>query len=208
MENRTDRVIPIANLREFFRDSVDNALANQRIEAADQTAYYIVNLLTIFARSEQLYERTSEGTRLKPLALMLAEALESDSGTERSMALQRLGDVSLFIAGCFADSLARKPVDIDYYISMGGGAYGTLSSMVRGTVRGRTFGSVFSELASKFQAFVDVLAEVSEMARVSSDRDILRLYEIWIRTGSRRAAALLRKLGIEPASGAVSHHTH
>ena len=208
MENRTDRVIPIANLREFFRDSVDNALANQKIEAADQTAYYIVNLLTIFARSEQLYERTSEGTRLKPLALMLAEALESDSGTERSMALQRLGDVSLFIAGCFADSLARKPVDIDYYISMGGGAYGTLSSMVRGTVRGRTFGSVFSELASKFQAFVDVLAEVSEMARVSSDRDILRLYEIWIRTGSRRAAALLRKLGIEPASGAVSHHTH
>jgi len=33
--------------------------------------------------------------------------------------LQRLGDVSLFIAGFFARSFARKLIDIDYHIAMG-----------------------------------------------------------------------------------------
>jgi len=28
--------------------------------------------------------------------------------------------------------------------------------------------------------------------------DVLRLYEVWLRTGSRRAAQLLREHGIEP----------
>jgi hypothetical protein len=30
-----------------------------------------------------------------------------------------------------------------------------------------------------------------------SDRDVLRLYEIWLKTGSRRAHGLLRQLGVD-----------
>jgi hypothetical protein len=32
-----------------------------------------------------------------------------------------------------------------------------------------------------------------------TDRDVLRLYELWLRTGSPRAHALLRELGVRPA---------
>ncbi|MGD8339223.1 MAG: hypothetical protein PVH89_00495 [Gammaproteobacteria bacterium] len=32
----------------------------------------------------------------------------------------------------------------------------------------------------------------------TDDEDLLRLYETWVRTGSRRAARLLRSHGIEP----------
>ena len=46
---------------------------------------------------------------------------------ERERGLQRLGDVSLFVAGFFAHSFARKLIDIDYHIAMGGQAYGTLA---------------------------------------------------------------------------------
>ena len=55
---------------------------------------------------------------------MLSEALEAPSARLRNRGLQRLGDVSLFIAGFFAQSFARKLIDIDYHIAMGGRAYG------------------------------------------------------------------------------------
>jgi len=121
------RVVPVANLREFFKDELHGALEKQQVAVEDQTEHYVVNLLTLFSRSEALYEQTSEGARLKPLVVMLSEALEAPSAADRNRTLQRLGDVSLFIAGFFAQSFARKLIDIDYHIAMGGRAYATLA---------------------------------------------------------------------------------
>ena len=208
MPGRSERVRPVASLQEFFKDSVSHAMRRQRVEVQDHTAYYVVNLLTLFSRSEALYERTSSGVGLKPLALMLADAAESSDPRERNFVLQRLGDVSLFIAGFFADSLARKPVDMDYYVRMGGSAYGSLCESVRGTLKGEAFGSVFAELSGKFQNVVDVLNDVRDEARSRQDRDVLTLYESWLRTGSKRAERLLRDLGIEPNSSLDSDARH
>jgi hypothetical protein len=78
------------------------------------------------------------------------------------------------MAGFFAQSFARRPVDIDYHIAMGGCAYGTLAgSCGTGTPR-RALGGVFSELAQKFQRLVDALNDVSEMAHRHDQRDVLR----------------------------------
>lgn len=208
MQASAERVEPVASLKEFFRDSVSHALRRQGVEVEDHTAYYVVNVLTLFSRSEALYERTACGVGLKPLALMLADAAASPDPRERNLVLQRLGDVSLFIAGFFADSLARKPVDMDYYVCMGGGAYASLYESVRGTRRGEAFGTVFAELSGKFQDVVDVLNEVREEAGSRQDRDVLRLYEIWLRTGSRRAERVLRDLGIEPNTNLDSEARH
>jgi hypothetical protein len=193
-------LVAVANLREFFHDSVQTALRKQRVDVDDHTEHYVVNVLTMFARSEQLYESTPEGVRLRPLAHMLADASEAPSPQQRDDALRRLGDVSLFIAGFFAQSFARKLIDIDYHIAMGGRAYGTLADNLRGTMRGQAFAAVFLELAQKFQRLVDVLNDVAEMAYTHSDKDILRLYEIWLKTGSPRAYAILRRLGVAPVT--------
>ena len=115
--------------------------------------------------------------------------------------MQRIGDVALFISGFFADGLAGKAVDVDYYIYMGGTAYGSLSEEIRGTFRGKAFAPVYKELAAKFQVLVDVLNEVADGAKDSSDVDLLRAYELWLKTGSRRARALLRQSGVEPIHG-------
>jgi hypothetical protein len=191
-------VQPVANLTEFFRESLHSALTNQRLAVDDQTEHYVVNLLTLFARSEELYSRTeSGGTRLKPLVVLLTEALEARSPGDRRRGLQRLGDVSLFVAGFFARSFARKLIDIDYHIAMGGRAYASLAaSLVRGPAR--VLGPVFAELADKFQPMVDALNEVSETSYQHSDRDILRLYELWLKTGSRRSYQILQRLGVDP----------
>jgi hypothetical protein len=202
MEDASDpkSLVAVTNLREFFHDSVQTALRKQHVAVDDHTEHYVVNVLTMFARSDELYEQTAEGTRLKPLAHMLASAAEAPTPQLRDQALRRLGDVSLFIAGFFAQSFARKLVDVDYHIAMGGRAYGTLADSARSSIRGQAFATVFLELAQKFQRLVDVLNDVAEMAHEHSDKDILRLYEIWLKTGSPRAYGILRRLGVEPVA--------
>jgi hypothetical protein len=198
--NAPDDVAPIqvTSLREFFRDSVQHALRKQHVEVDAHTEHYVVNILTMFSRSEELYEQTAEGLRLRPLAHMLADVATAPTRDEQQQALRRLGDVSLFIAGFFAQSFARKLVDVDYHIAMGGRAYGTLADCVRA----KAMAEVFAEMARKFQRLVDVLNEVAEMAHVHTDQDVLRLYEIYLKTGSRRAHEILCRLGVTPTLNA------
>jgi len=47
-----------------------------------------------------------------------------------------------------------------------------------------------------------VLNEVRDGARNDSDIDLLRTYDIWLKTGSRRAEILLRQQGVVPISSA------
>jgi len=195
-------------LREFFRESIAVAMASNKLEADRETAHYVVNLLTLFARAESFHDPADSGAQRRPLALMLADALDAPNAGERQFALQRLGDISLFIAGFFANDLQRSVVDVDYYISMGGGAYCTLSTQTRGTRKGHAFGAVFAELGEKFHHFVDVLNDVRHQACSSSDSDVLRLYEVWLKTGSERAARLLRQQGIQPSGAAGTDWQH
>jgi hypothetical protein len=193
---KPEKIRPVANLQEFFKDSVADAMEKQGVAADDHTAYYVVNLLTLFARAEKLYDRRTDGPGPPPLALLLAEAAATPDREVRNVVLQRVGDTALFVAGFFQEAFARKLVDVDYYIDVGG----SLSESVRGTIRGRAFHGVFAELAAKFREFVDVLAEIRDSARAADDHDILRLYEVWLKTGSLRAARVLRSLGIEPSA--------
>lgn len=198
------RLIVDTNVREFFQGLVTDAAANQQLETTEETLYYVVNLLVGFSDSRALFVQTADGMQLKPLALLYGEALEASSEHERNQSLKQLGDLALFISGIFADSLNRKLIDVDYYIAMGGNAYGYLSDVTREQV----FCEIFDELAGKFGAFVDILGEVTENTHLRNDSDIMRLYEVWMRTGSKRCERQLRRLGIEPMSGSISHQRH
>jgi hypothetical protein len=198
---------PVANLKEYFRDALHDALAHQRVAVEGETEHYVVNVLTLFADADAYEPTHGRGTRLKPLVVMLSEALEAPTPEAKCRGLQKLGDASLFIAGFFSAGFARKLVDVDYHIAMGGRAYGTLAESVP-PARGRTLRQVFAELAAKFVPVVDALNEISESSYQHTDRDRLRLYEQWVKTGSERSRTLLRKLGIEPAPAARSVLAH
>jgi hypothetical protein len=201
-------VLQVSSLEEFFRDALHGAAAKQRLALDDHTEHYVVNVLTSFSRADAFFEQTPAGPRLKPLALMLAEAAGARTLAERQHALQRLGDVSLFVAGFFAHGFARKLVDVDYHIAMGGRAYGSLADSARAAPRGRSIAGVFTELALKFRELVDALNEIADSARAPCHDDLLRLYELWIKTGSQRAAGRLRALGLEPAASARVRWSH
>jgi hypothetical protein len=147
-----------------------------------------VQLLTSFLQRPLAGDRTDQ----TPLAVRLAHALEA-GGVRQRTTLKEIGDVALFVSGFFSDSLNRKLVDVDYYVSIGGRAYNVLSR-----VETDTFSPVFAELGEKFVAFVDVLSEVSERTSCRSNSDLLRLYEKWLKTGSRRSGQLLVERGVVP----------
>ena len=191
--SKCGQVMPVHDLRDYFRTSIDEVIANRRVDVDPHATHYVVNMMTLFSRSDQLYEDDGETYGIRPLALMLAEAADASSAEQRNTTLQRIGDVALFVGGFFADSLAHKAVDIDYYMTMGENAYGSLSEEVRGTFRGNAFADIFMELCVKFKILIDVLHEVRDNARVGSDVDVLRTYEIWRKTGSRRAKELLQQ---------------
>ena len=119
---RDEQLITETSLQEYFQASISDALENQNVKAGADTIHYVVNLLTSFSRAEELFERTPDGMMIRPLALLYAEAIEGTTVDERNRALRRLGDVALFISGVFSQSLNRRVVDVDYYVSMGGSA--------------------------------------------------------------------------------------
>ena len=179
---------------EYFKELVDVALSHQRLNTQELTAYYVVQLLASF-----LQRPLNDDTRDDPpLALRLAQALES-GGARQRVTLKEIGDVALFVSGFFSDSLNRKLVDVDYYVSIGGRAYNVLSR-----VETDTFSPVFAELGEKFVGFVDVLSEVSERTSCTSNSDLLRLYEKWLKTGSRRSGQLLVERGVVPNASITS----
>jgi len=188
-----DRLVREETPLEFFREQLERAMEHQKVSTSAFTEFYLVNLLVSCVRGERL-PAPEPGYDEMPLAVLYARAVEA-SRAERARLLRAMGDTALFVSGFFADSLSGKLVDLGYYRSMGGHAYSCLGREPQADAYGPT---VFRELADRFTEFADLLAEVSESSRFSSNRSILALYERWIQTRSRRAATLLAEQGIVP----------
>src|SRR6266436_7863130 len=172
----------------FFHDEVDRAFRERGLAPGTLVEHYVVQLLAAYA---------GQGIPDGPLALKLAAAIDA-APRERRRSLREIGDTSLYVSGFWADSLADKMVDVDYYIEMGGSAYGELARGGPGW-SSDPYGAVFGELAANFVRFVEVLALVSRRTtHAATNEDVLRLYRLWQRTGSQGAAARLAALGVVP----------
>lgn len=194
---RISELVETQDARSFFQEAVTGLVDERKMGVAEETIAYVANMLSIFIRSDRFYEWTPQGPTLTPLATLYGEALQATSSKHRQQMLQRLGDVALFMAGMFAESFYRKAYDVDYYIGMGGAAYGSLSECLGNQAQKQFSARIFAELSKFFSDFVQVLTELDEQSGITDDRDILKFYEIWIRTGSERAARKLRSVGID-----------
>ena len=150
------------SLEAFFRHTISRAVRRQGVDTRDVTLDYLVELLTHFSRSENLFDYCDDDIRLRPLAQLYMQAAQLESITEHRLVMRRMGDVALFIAGMFSGFFRRRRalVGRDYYIAMGGQAYACLSS-------GRGAGdpilnSVYAQLAGGFGLYVRVLSEVRD----------------------------------------------
>jgi hypothetical protein len=186
--------------REFFREAVSDALAHRRLQIQGETEFYLVNLLDTFLAA------TGEGPdpTAEPLALILARAL-AGSREERYRELKRLGDTSLFVSGFFPDSLARSAVGAGYYAAMGERAYGSLAE---GGLGPAGLEALYDELSRRFEDFADLYAEIAELAELRSNRGLVRLYQRFLLTGSRRVAERLQARGVALFGGPAIRGRH
>jgi hypothetical protein len=200
LSTRNQEIVAAGDVRAFFQERVTEVLGRRNLKVEETTQFYLVNLLSEFAHAEQLFEPSDDGRReAVPLALLLARALEQPPEA-RLRTFKRMGDTSLYVSGFFSDSLARKLVDVDYYIAMGGRAYESAADLVEpqaGT--GRTFAGIFAELSEKFGRLVDCLMEISEDAQTTRTDGLVRMYERWLHTRSERLARRLADQGLLPS---------
>jgi len=179
------------SLEPFFQEAVDRALKEQGVNADPLTEHYLVQLLATYAK---------QPIDDSPLALKMLAAANAEP-RERRERLREVGDTSLFVSGFWAESFARKLVDVEYYIGLGGTAYGELARTSAGWRRDPRC-DVYETLAENFSRFVDVLMLISRrIMPPTGPRDVLKLYEKWLQTRSSWAARRLATLGVFPQRG-------
>jgi len=183
----------ILDSKMYFSELIGKACDERNIQAKPQVQDYLVDLLNNFVRSENLYaEQKPNGKKANIyLAELYLTAVNADQKLKMNL-LKRLGDVSLYISGFFADSFKRKIIDVDYYIEMGETAYLTLSESTATDIQSK----VYKEISENFIDLVDVLTLISQECSIQESSDILRLHDKYLLTNSELAKDQLIELGI------------
>jgi hypothetical protein len=195
-----------SDLSDFFGEVVVEAIRDHGYEATAAAEHYVVALLADYARPNQL----SGETLCRPLTLLLAEALQT-SGPERFARLRSLGDGVLYVSGFFGEHLEMRGVELGYVSSVGARAYESAGSLLRRAGAQSDGGApdLFRELSQNFSMFVRLLGHVADNLFASSARTptaVLKLYERWLRSGSRDLADALVARGMMPKRGDGTLH--
>lgn len=178
---------------QYFHAIVSQAFQERRVETYPHVKTYIVDVLKHYLLTENLYDQQdSSGKKTrKTLAEMLLKANQAGQ-KERFEQLKKLGDSSLYISGFFSDSFQRKIIDIDYYVDMGRMAYDSLSI----NVDEDTFSKLYKEISLKFMALVDVLSLISQRSKMMDQENVLRMMDLYSKTGSSLAEENLNEKGV------------
>jgi len=183
-------------LIEYFKEAVEHATQRLDVEISSNTEFYLVDLLLRYSDVQALSNKN-----LAAEAETFAELYLKSRGEtcgRRALILKYIGDTTLFLTGCFSDSFQRSLVDIDYYANLGRTSYRELLDLAAARMVQWKLEDVFDELSGKFLRLMDVLAEVAASDGPQRASDLLRVYERWLRTRSRRDETLLRQMGIIP----------
>jgi hypothetical protein len=194
-------IVAAGSVSEFFLEVVGDAIKARRVEATDGAASYLVSLLSDYAKPDVRAEEPLG----RPLAFLLDEALHTVEAGSRFDRLRALGDGVLYACGFFGEHFEARGVATDYVMGIGTTAYGAASSMLRIPESSPAPAlDIYGELSSKFADFVDVISEVADVTIAHSagtSKQVLKLYERWLKTGSDTLAHALGAHGLVPGRG-------
>jgi len=183
----------IFNSNQYFQEAVEEAFVERKIKTFPYIKSYLVDILKHYLFVENLYDmEDSSGKKTRStLAEMLLTAQQLGVQEKREK-LKKLADSSLYISGFFSDSFQRKIIDIDYYVDMGKTAYSELSY----NVDEDTFAQLYKEIARQFIPLVDVLSVISQRASMTDKENILRMMDVYAKTGSPLIEETLAEKGV------------
>lgn len=147
-------------LRSFFERAIRASFHDLAIRD-DATAGYLADLLTRFARTENLHPRGASVPRLETVVDMLLDAQAAwreDSPWFRPeyevTVCRHIGDYTLFMTGLFPERVERV-ASTGFYISQGKRAYQFVSQHDRASAR--SAGHIFRRLADRFESYARTL---------------------------------------------------
>ena len=193
-------IVAAGSVSEFFLEVVEDAIKARKVDATDGATSYLVCLLSDFAKPDARAEQPLD----RPLSFLLDEALHTVEPGPRFDRLRALGDGVLYACGFFGEHFEARGVDAAYVMGIGTRAYGVASTMLRVPKDESGSLDIYGELSSKFADFVDVLGEVADATiaqNAASSKQVLKLYERWLKTGSDRLAQALGAHGLVPGRG-------
>jgi hypothetical protein len=183
----------VLSSRSFFQETVSAAFEHRKLKTLPMVKGYLVELLEFYVPAANLFDDfDTSGRRTRETLAETFLRAQSSEHSVRTELLKKLGDRSLYISGFFGDSLQRKLVDVDYYADMGCMAYGALAESVREDTAAR----VYREFAGRFLDFVEVLTYISSKAKLHNEENLMRLFELYARTGSEAAREKLIERGL------------
>lgn len=179
--------------QEYFQTAVNEACEKRGFKTFPLAKGYLADLLQFYVPAANLFDEVdSSGKRTRAtLAETFLKAQNSEASVRNEL-MKKLADRSLYIAGFFGDSLQRKLIDVDYYIDMGGMAYGALAA----SVKEDTTAKVYSDYAHRFLDYVEVLTHISSRSALQNEENLMRLFEIYAKTGSEVAREKLLERGL------------
>ncbi len=188
-------LVTSTSMREYFREALASALKKRPVPLSDTAQLYLVNLLAEFGQAEKAYAGVDRGG--KPVMVdLLARAQDADP-QEAVRIYKHMGDSSLYISGFFGEAVEKEMVSVDYYVSMGGGAYKNVAGLIRPTAAHGS--ALFDELGDRFKDLVDLLAAMSlhgEKTADLGDAKLLALVDRYRRTGNPEVLEALAKHGV------------
>ena len=179
---------------EFFREQLERAMEHQKVSTSAFTEYYLVNLLSACVQgdrcppSEPGFDETPLAAPVHPRRAGLApraHAPAADDGRHRAVRLRLLRGQPQPRAG--------RP-----RLLQGDGRPRLRAAQPRGRRARRGLGRVLRALRPLLRVRGRAGRGLGDEPPRPNHRSVLRLYERWVQTGSRRAAALLAERGIAP----------
>lgn len=178
---------------EYFHTVVNEACEHRKFKTFALAKGYLADLLQFYVPAANLFDEVdSSGKRTRETLAETFLKAQNSEATVRIELMKKLADRSLYIAGFFGDSLQRKLIDVDYYIDMGGMAYGALAS----SVREDTTSKLYADYAHRFFDYVEVLSHISSRSALQNEENLMRLFEIYAKTGSEVAREKLLERGL------------
>ncbi len=167
-----------ASLDEFFGDLLQEALNAAQLDLEESSRLYLLKLFTQFCTNEGLNGRSTEDPGTPALVRLYEQACSKEPGM-RFDAFRYLGDVALFVSGCFTPHIERQGslVGVNYYVDMGASAYLSAASLSRNS----GFEELLQELAAHFRDLVHVFGHVAERTTLPVSSDVRVLYESFVR---------------------------
>lgn len=184
-------IVPSAG--EFFFSEIEKISKRHGLQLNPMVIQYLAELLNKFSTSRELkLTHPTEHKDMTPTQFWLE--VQKLPLAQQQMALQFLGDYSLFTTGFFSEHVKGSLLDMDYFQAIGGKAYYRAGEIKENLAAEKSLNVYFS-LAESFRRFSEIFSELYDQTLLHSSDGSIKLFEKWQQTGSEHLTRMLFENG-------------